>query len=126
MFLCGCTPAVYIELYNATGQAITVATDSFPKPIALAPNASGQLPFIFAQGQHLERLFVRTSTSSWYYRFLSFHVPPSFWQHGTLGTMRVYTKIDASRRVYLLAPPKGSGAPEQTQQPPGFPVKPFG
>jgi hypothetical protein len=126
LMLSGCTPAVYIEIYNGTGDVITVSTDSFPKAIAVAPNISAKLPLIYSQGQHLERLFVRTSHASWFYYFKSFHIPESSWKHGTLGTMRVYTILDSTRRIFLLTPPDGGAIPQRAQQPHGFPVSPAG
>jgi hypothetical protein len=36
----GCTPAVYMHLYNATGQEIILTKDKFKQVITISPNSS--------------------------------------------------------------------------------------
>jgi hypothetical protein len=121
VMLSGCTPAVYIDLYNATGGETTLVKDRLKQAITIARNTSADFSLFYLPG---ERLVIRTSRSLWRYSFQDFHVLPSLWQHGALGTMRAYAKIDSRGRIYLLGPLRNGESPHEIAQPTGFPVTP--
>jgi hypothetical protein len=58
LILDGCTPAVYMHLYNATGQEIVVTKDKSKQVITISPNSVADFPLFYQPG---ERLLIRAS-----------------------------------------------------------------
>ncbi len=118
--LSGCTPAVYIRLYNATGDAITLTRSKSKGIVSIPPSTAADLSTIFLSG---ERLVIRTPRYSWGYSLRDFNVPLSLYQQH-FGVMRGYARIDARGHIYMLAPPPDGERPRDIAQPAGFPLQP--
>ena len=120
LLLSGCTPAVYLNIYNATDFTLTIAKAQFRPIITIPPHASADLPLSYQPG---ERVVINSARRSWTYSPRSLFPPPSMYQQHT-GVMRAFAKIDTHGQIYLLAPPAHGGSPRETPQPAGFPVRP--
>jgi hypothetical protein len=120
VMLHGCEPAVYVRLYNATGEQITLVSVRTRQSIRVAPNVSADFSPVYLSG---ERLLIYTSKTSWTYSLRDLFAPPSFMQHKFI-TARAYAKIDNHGRIYLLLPPSDHQSAQETVQPKGFPVTP--
>jgi hypothetical protein len=122
LLLSGCTPAVYLNIYNATDATLTVVKPQFRHTLAIIipPHEAADLPLTYQPGT---RVVIRDSRHTWTYSPRSLFPPHSAYQEHTI-TMRAFSKIDSRGRVYLLAPPSDHGAPKEISQPAGFPVIP--
>jgi hypothetical protein len=120
LLLSSCTPAVYLNVYNATDSILTIAKAQFRPIVTIPPHASADLPLPYQPG---ERVVISSARRSWTYLPRSLFPPPSMYQQHT-GVMRAFARIDAHGQIYLLAPPADGGSPRETPQPAGFPVKP--
>jgi hypothetical protein len=120
LMLSSCVPAEYIHLYNASGEEIIITKTKSKEVVTIAPNASADFTPFYLAG---ERLVIRTPKHSWQYSFAQFRMPPSFYEQH-LMVMRAFARIDSRGQLYLLIPPHDGGSPQETAQPPGFPVKP--
>jgi hypothetical protein len=119
--LSGCTPALYVRLFNATGKLITVSKSRSNITTIAAGTAVDISPF-----QLDERLLIRCSNHFWSYPMRDFyqpHWPLALWEQH-VGVMRTYARIDSRGRIYVLAPPEGSGQAREIPQPRGFPMLP--
>jgi hypothetical protein len=74
--LSSCTPAVYIDLFNATGDDIVITKDKSKAVVTIPRNASPGFTTFYLPGEHLTS---RTPKHSWQYSFPQFRVPPSFY-----------------------------------------------
>lgn len=88
--LAGCTPAAYVHVYNATGDAITVLMEKSERAVTIP--AGGAADFSPADRPG-ERVVIRTSRHSWRYLPRSFFPPASFIQQHTM-VMRAFARID--------------------------------
>ena len=122
LLLSGCTPAVYLNIYNATEEALTITKPQFRRvlTITVAPHSAEDLPLSYQPGT---QVVVRGSRHTWAYSPRSLFPPQSAYQQHT-GVMRAFAKIDARGQIYLLAPPGDGGTPHEIPQPAGFPVRP--
>jgi hypothetical protein len=120
--LSGCTPALFVRLFNATGESITVSKSRSTDVITIPAGTAADVPPF----QLDERLLIRCSKHVWSYSMRDFyqpHWPLSLWEQHT-GVMRTYARIDSRGRIYALALPAGSESPREIPQPPGFPMAP--
>ena len=120
LLLSGCVPADYLNLFNATGEEITVVMDKSQRAITIAPGAAVDFSPIHLPG---ERIVIRTAKRSWHYSPDRLFAPPGFAQSHIM-VIRAFARIDSRGRIYLLSPPRNRGAPQETAQPSGFPVNP--
>ena len=122
VLLSGCTPAVYLNVYNATEETLTITKQQFRHvlTIVIPPHSAEVLPLTYQPGT---QVVVRGSRHGWTYSPRSLFPPQSMYQQHT-GVMRALVKIDARGQIYLLAPPTDGGSPHETPQPAGFPVRP--
>jgi hypothetical protein len=118
--LSGCTPAVYIHLFNATAEQIVISKEKSTEVVTIAPNTSADFTTFYLPP---ERLVIRTPKHSWRYSFMDLRVPPSLYQHHGM-VMRAFATIDSRGQISLLAPPEDDGTPHKIPQPHGFPVRP--
>ena len=118
--LSGCIPAVYIHLFNATGEQIIISKEKSKEVVTIAPNASADFTTFYLPP---ERLVIRTPKHSWRYAFTDLRVPPSLYQQHAM-VMRAFATIDSRGQISLLAPPDDHGTPHKIPQPNGFPVRP--
>jgi hypothetical protein len=117
--LSGCIPAVYIHLFNATGEQIIISKEKSKEVVTIAPNASADFTTFYLPS---ERLVIRTPKHSWRYAFTDLRVPPSLYQQHAM-VMRAFAAIDSRGEISLLAPPHDDGMPHKIPQPNGFPVR---
>ena len=120
LVLSGCSPAVYLNIYNATESTLTIAKAQFRPTITIAPHASVDLPLSYQPG---ERIIISGPHHTWTYSPRSLFPPRSMYQEHTM-VMRAFARIDTHGHVYLLSPPVDGGSPRDIPQPAGFPVKP--
>jgi hypothetical protein len=120
VLLSGCTPAVYLNIYNATNSMLTIARAEFRPVITIPPHASADLPLAYQRG---ERIIISGAHHSWTYSPPSLFPPQSMYQQHMM-VMRAFARIDSHGLIYLLLPPTNGGRPRDTSQPTGFPVKP--
>ena len=120
--LSGCTPGVYLNIYNATNDTVTIVKPQFRRTITIAilPHQAADVPLSYQPGSGI---VIRDSRHTWTYSPESLFPPQSAYQQYTM-VMRAFAKIDAHGRIYLLAPPSEGGSPREIPQPSGFPVKP--
>jgi len=111
--LSGCTPAVYLNLYNATDDSLTVARAQFRPIITIPPRTAADISLAYQAG---ERVLIRSSRHVWVYRPRLLSPPYSMYQHHSM-VMRAFAKIDSRGEISMIVP-AGSRQPE------GFPVKP--
>src|SRR5262249_17538021 len=123
MFLVpGCTPALYVRLFNATGELITVSKTQSKDITTIAAGTAADI----SRFQLDERLVIRTSKHLWSYSMRDFYQPRwplALWQQHP-GVMRTYGRIDSVGRIHALAPPNDSEQPREIPQPHGFPLAP--
>ena len=119
--LSGCTPAQYINLYNATGDTITIIMEKSHRDVTIPPRTSADFSLLLAPG---ERVVIQTSKHSWSYSLRSLLFAPGPFKQQHLGVMRAFARIDSRGHIYLLAPPNDHDTPHETTQPAGFPVRP--
>jgi hypothetical protein len=120
LLLGGCTPAVYLNLYNATEDALTVIKPHLRRVITIEPYTTADVPLVYVPR---ERVMIHGDRHSWTYSPRSLFPPHSMYQQHT-GVMRAFGRIDSHGHIYLLAPPSDHNLPHDTPQPAGFPVKP--
>ena len=112
MLLAGCSPAVYLNLYNATDDALTIATSQF-RPITIPPHAAADVPLAYQAGEHL---VIRGSRHTWTYSPRLLFPPRSMYQQHMM-VMRAFARIDGRGQISMIVSPN-------TGQLQGFPVKP--
>jgi hypothetical protein len=120
--LSGCTPALFVRLFNGTGELVTVSKSRSKDIITIPPGTAADVPPF----QLDERLILRTSKHSWssaMHDFYQPHWPLSLWEQHP-GVMRTYARLDSRGRIYALAPPTGRETPREIPQPAGFPMSP--
>jgi hypothetical protein len=120
--LSGCTPALFVRLFNATGESIAVSKSRSTDVITIPAGTVADVPPF----QLDERLLIRCSKHVWSYSMRDFyqpHWPLSLWEQHP-GVMRTYARVDSRGRIFALAPPNGRGSPREIPQPPGFPISP--
>lgn len=122
LLLGSCQPAVYLNVFNATEDTITIVKPQYRRTltIAIPPHQAADLPLGYEPGTEI---VIRDSCHTWTYSPRSLFPPSSVFQHYSI-TMRAYSKIDSRGRIYLLAPPSDHSGPKETTQPQGFPVVP--
>ncbi len=114
--LSGCSTGLVLNLYNATGDTLTVTNPPFRKAVTIPPNTSADVSI----GTDV---LVRSSRHAWQYSQRLLIPPQDFFQKRTM-LYRLFGKIDRHGEIYLFAPPPDHGTPQPTTQPRGFPVKP--
>ncbi len=122
LLLSGCTPALYVHLFNATGESITVSKSRSTDVIMIPAGTAADVPPF----QLDERLLIRGSKHVWSYSMRDFyqpHWPLSLWEQHP-GVIRTYARVDSRGRIFALAPPNGREQPREISQPPGFPMSP--
>src|SRR5216110_574756 len=118
LLLQSCTPASLIDLYNDTGETITVM--ALGKSAAVLPHSSTQVDFVLATGQHWESVTVTVRGKTWHYpQKLFTRIPWRSWQRGPFESRRAFVHLDSRGRISLRSP-TGAAVP----QPPGFPLQP--
>jgi hypothetical protein len=130
--LTGCVPLWQVELYNDSGEEITVVDSVGPKnSIRIPRGGSKALDVAMGQDDYRERFTIKTTATSWSYpafhKLLHSLVRAPLWQEQSFpfGVFRAFARVDAQGHVYLLSPPKGGHGPQLlTPQPAGFPLKP--
>ena len=122
LFLSGCTPAVYLNIYNATDYTLTITKPQFRRvlSISIPPHSAEDLPLSYQPGT---QVVIQGPRHTWTYSPRSLFPPQSAYQQH-IGVMRAFAKIDARGQIYLLGPPTDRGTPHEMSQPAGFPVKP--
>jgi hypothetical protein len=113
MLLSGCSPAVYLNLYNATDDTLTIARAQFRPIITVPPHSAADLPLGYQVGEHV---VIHSSRHIWTYSPGLLFPPQSMYQHHTM-VMRAFAKIDRGGAISMIVPAGAS-------QPRGFPVKP--
>src|SRR5215470_16385382 len=74
--LSGCSPAIVLNLHNATGEAINITRDRFLKDATtIAPDTSGEFPIAYVPG---EKIHLSTAKRSWTYSLHDIFPPRSF------------------------------------------------
>jgi hypothetical protein len=118
MLLSGCSPGLVLNLYNATGNTLTVTNPPFRRVIRIPPNTAADVGAIGGG------VLIRGSHYSWFYPRQKSAFPPTslFQQHTMLW--RAFGKINSRGEIFLFAPPRDHGTPQQIAQPAGFPLKP--
>jgi hypothetical protein len=89
--LTGCTPAEYVNLYNATGDAITILMEKSQRVVTIPPRTAADFSPAYIPD---ERVVIRTSKQSWSYSPRSLFAPPSFVQQRMM-VMRAFARIDS-------------------------------
>jgi hypothetical protein len=115
LLLAGCTPAVYINIYNATEDTLTITKPQFRRvlTITVPPHSAEDLPLNYQPGT---QVVIRGSRHTWTYSPRSLFPPQSMYQQHTM-VMRAFARIDSRGEISMIVP-------AGTQQPRGFPVKP--
>ena len=118
LVLAGCSPALVLNLYNATGETLTITNPPFRQATTVPPYTAVDTDVIGGG------TLIRTSQHTWFYphKASSFPPIPLYQQHATLW--RAFGWIDARGRIYLLAPPNRKESPKRIPQPAGFPMEP--
>jgi hypothetical protein len=116
LLLSGCSPVLVMKLYNATGDTLTVTNPPFRKAVTISAGTAADVSI----GTDV---LVRSSHYAWRYSQRLLIPPQPFFEKHTM-LYRLFGKIDRRGDIYLFAPPGDHGAPQQTAQPVGFPVKP--
>jgi hypothetical protein len=114
--LSGCSPGLVLNLYNATGNTLTVTNPPFREAVTILPDTSADVSI----GTDV---LVCSSRHAWQYSQRLLIPPRHFFQQHTM-LYRLFGKIDRRGDIYLFAPPGDHGTPQATTQPAGFPVKP--
>jgi hypothetical protein len=114
--LSGCSPGLVLNLYNATGNILTVTNPPFRHAVTIPQNTSADVSI----GTDV---LVHSSHHVWHYSQRLLIPPQDFFQKHTM-LYRLFGKIDRRGEIYLFAPPRDRATPQPTTQPRGFPVKP--
>jgi hypothetical protein len=114
--LSGCSPGFVLHLYNATDETITVSYPPYRMTDTIQPHAAGD---VGVAGDFV----ISTPAHSWFYPQTAARPPVALFQQHTM-LWRAFGRIDSRGRIYVLAPPKGEGAPREITQPAGFPLQP--
>jgi hypothetical protein len=120
--LSGCTPALYLRLFNATSDVITVTNTRTKNVTTIPPRTAVDISLYDPS----ERLIIHSSNHVWSYLLRDFYQPHwalSFWEQHA-GVMRTYARIDARGRIYVWAPPADGQPAHEIPQPRGFPIQP--
>ena len=113
MLLSGCSPAVYLNLYNATDDTLTVTKAQFRPVVTIPPRTAADVSLAYQAG---ERVVIRSSRHTWVYRPRLLSPPYSMYQHHGM-VMRAFATIDNRGEISMIVPPG-------TREPAGFHVKP--
>jgi hypothetical protein len=113
LLLVGCIPAGYLNLYNATDDALTVIKPHLRRVITIEPHTAVDVPLVYVPG---EQITIRGDRHSWAYSPRSLF-PPQWMYQQHIMVMRAFAKIDRRGEISMITP-------AGTRQPPGFPVKP--
>ena len=116
MLLSGCSPGLVLNLYNSTGDTLTVTNPPLRRVVTIPPNTAADVDIA-------GDVRIQSSRHSWSYSSASLRPPISILQKHTM-LWRAFGKIDSRGDIFLFAPPSDHGTPQQTAQPAGFPVKP--
>ncbi len=122
LVLSSCTPTLYVRLFNATAELITIGSTQSKEGTRIAPGTAAD----FSMFAPPNRLFICSSKHSWSYSMLDFYQPRwplALWQQHA-GVMRPYRRIVSAGRICALAPPVAGHLPREISQPAGFPIRP--
>jgi hypothetical protein len=114
--LCGCSPGIALNLYNATGETLTITNPPLRLVTTIPPNTAADISIA-------DSVLVRSPHHTWTYSVAVLRPPVSLFEKHTM-LWRAFGKIDARGHISLFAPPPDHGIPQSIPQPPGFPVKP--
>ena len=111
ILLSSCTPGVFLNLYNATDETLSVSkAQSFT---TIPAHTAADISLGYQAG---ERVLIRGSHYAWVYRPHSLSPPYTMFQHQGI-VMRAFARINRHGEISIIVP---AGA----QQPEGFPVRP--
>jgi hypothetical protein len=74
LLLSGCVPALYLHLYNGTGEVIMLTKSQSKGVVTIPPSTAADFSPVFLAG---ERLLIRTPKHLWVYSLRDFFVPQS-------------------------------------------------
>src|SRR5580765_350952 len=94
--LSGCSPGLVLNLYNATGNTLTVTNPPFRQTVTIPPNAAADIG-IGAD------VLIRSSRHTWHYSQALLIPPAHFFQKHTM-LYRLFGKLDRRGDIYLFAP----------------------
>src|SRR4051812_5722640 len=92
--LSGCSPGLVMNLYNATGDTLTVINTPFRQTVTILPNTAADI------GIGTDVL-IRSSRHTWHYS-QALLIPPGHFFQKHIMLYRLFGKLDRRGNVYLF------------------------
>lgn len=124
----GCTPKLAIDLFNDTGQSITVLENG--RSIVIPAGEHKKISYFGSHREDSNLLgpTVQAGTHHWFYPVSTtqhglLEPPSGYWRNLGLGR-GLYVALDEHGYFYLLSSTSQTLASARVSQPSGFPLKP--